>query len=206
MVRATVRFVLREFPWVHAFSLSDCSVVDCGADGRTVPLPALSLCWCGQTWYEKHFGAELRGDREHEVYRAAVKGRLQSSSFKRALPFDEFCTAAGLALDLRPEYDVADTVQEFFEALRTKHLNDDDRPFCAMVTPWAGQFLDRALMGLHHREWIIRDTRLNQADERNAGARVATGAGLNVSACCGVAIRWGRVHIVPDSSHAFPEE
>ena len=224
MVLAALQFVLAEFPWVEHFVFTDCcSVVECGPGEMMMPLPPLSLCWSGKTWYEKHFGAVLvkDGDNDvHGIYRAFVEENMQGREFKDALSFDAFCSRAGLlpqrvielaggGVNLRSMYAEAGSLQGFFEALRSKHLHDPVNPFCAIVWPWVVTLVDSVLAKLHTRDWVIGRSAIASAASDIASEEPILPEGVSgevaLSACCGMPVVWGAIHLIPPSTHFISE-
>jgi hypothetical protein len=154
MVRAACSFVLQRYDHVRKFKLKDNSEVPCVVDGqlRMFPLPELSLCYSGKTWYERAFGAHLESD--HDVYRQLVADTLMSPQFKAKLAFDALRTNpwAPAPEALRGAYDEAPTLRLFFASMR----NSQAASFCALVGPWVGDLVRSWLYELHRsKDWII---------------------------------------------------
>ncbi len=175
LVIASLHYVAKEYPWVMAFKLTDDSRIECGSSKAMVDLRALSLCYSGETWYEKHFKAEITGENNHDMYRQYIKDRLQSPDYKNHMPFSSFCKdlcagsaglidPAGVALlQLSDVCESADTLRNLFVRLREKCTDNADPPFCSVVSPWVGTFLNNILGGLHTKEWIIRIDKLSSS-------------------------------------------
>ena len=93
--------------------------VDC--HGREVPLPELSLCCHGMTWYERAFGARLADPRCHSAYRQLVAEQLVAPAAKPA-SFASFCSEAAVPEQdralLAPAYEASPSLVAFFATLR----------------------------------------------------------------------------------------
>jgi len=161
MLRAAFRYVVITFNWVRMFRFSDTSTVVCGSNPRLVPLPELSLCHLGETWYERTFKARLEVAADHVAYRKLVHTFLQTEEAKPA-SFEDFCASAHVPAAVRevlqPAYTGAATLQECFAKLYESQHHDNNMPFCSLVSPWVADFLNTVLHSLHRRVWLIDAT------------------------------------------------
>jgi hypothetical protein len=159
MLRAACTYAVRVFPWVTSFSLSDKSYFAI-ADGLHVPLPSYSLCTSGATWYEREFGAHLRGVATHQEYRSLVEWTLQNPKAKIQMgsTVAELCSKAGVQVPdldcccLETCYASAPTLKEFFCVLKEACPREE---FCRLVQRWVDNLMKKWLRGMHHKEWMV---------------------------------------------------
>lgn len=89
MIKVSMAYVMKKFPWVKQFTLEDSSTILCGPEHLKMytSLQTLSLCTHGKTWYERTFNAKIKDSNIHAIYRS----KMDLIYCKINIPFEEFC-------------------------------------------------------------------------------------------------------------------
>ena len=159
-----------------------------------ISLPALSLCYSGLTWYERVFSAQLADAEKNDAYRTLVEEQLRAADAKPS-SFEAFCDEARVPTSsrdlLQPFYEQETTLMAFFAAARERLLHDEVNPFCKVVGPWVGGWIDARLRRLHRGTWVIRAEALDGSEDNDGVVRGVEVTSGDASWCCGRRVMWG---------------
>jgi hypothetical protein len=139
-IKLLCSFIHNNYPWIKELSLNDTSYKDCDHIYR-VNLYEIMYITTGKTWYEKNFGATLRGgdlktfrerDRQFQLKKQTIPfDTLVFYHFRNKLP----------AIDrheLEGWYNGSNTWQEFFNKIVDRIGIAD---FCIFAAPWLNAFV-----------------------------------------------------------------
>ena len=135
MLKAALSWVKLHFDYVEKYELMDASRFEC--DGISVSLPHYSVALYGETWYERHFKAQLRDQTDRVQYDEGVK------RFKGEKPPFEIAFRnidADLAT-IRPIYEDKEntTLIAVFAALKSKY----PKTWCNLTYEWVNMCIRR---------------------------------------------------------------
>lgn len=182
LLRATLSFVARRFPWVRRLRLNDFSTVRCG--DVTLRLPYAHIAATGATWYESVLGARIEDPGLHAAYRASVAA-LGDAAPKAAHTYDAFCDryqADPESAVVRRCYDAASSFRDFMDRVRAAY-GADREALCKATWPWQELLLTDVVA--FHPKWVVDLDAFAAAAvvggaltvRRDRGRRVRGGAG-----------------------------
>lgn len=148
---------IKGLPHIDYIELNDVSNISC-VNGKDISLACFYFVQYQQTWYEKHFGAEIKNDLDRETYLTLKEDwnkpemKIPPADFKNNLT-DDWNIPLDRVNKLIPLYERTATYKEFFDKVFATYGKFES---CILLQHWIDSFMSSILhFSFYNRTWRI---------------------------------------------------